>query len=114
VKLILDEDLSPEVVRQLRRQKIDAVSVHEVGRRGLSDRGQLVLAADDGRCLVTRNRNDFIRLTQEFFARGQAHAGVLIVPWTYAPDRPAVIAKAVARYTLRHGDGPTDFLFDFV
>lgn len=114
MKLILDEDLSPRITVYLRQLRIDAASVHEVGRRGLSDREQLALAAADGRCLVTRNRNDFIRLTQELFARGEAHAGVLIVPWTYLPDRPKIIAKAIARYTQRYGDGPTDFLFDFV
>jgi hypothetical protein len=114
VKLILDEDLSPAIALRLRRLGIDALSVHNTDRRGLSDREQLTRAASEGRCLVTRNRNDFILLTREFFERGAAHMGVLVVPWTLAPDQPNLIAGRIARYVRRHGPGATEFLFDFV
>lgn len=114
MKLLLDEDLSPFVAVRLRKLGIDALSVHEIDRRGLSDREQLRFAAADDRCFVTRNRNDFVALTREFFERGNAHAGVLIVPWTRAPDRPAAVATAIARYVRNWGNRHTDFLFDFV
>ncbi|MBI5442514.1 MAG: DUF5615 family PIN-like protein [Deltaproteobacteria bacterium] len=73
MKLLLDEDLSPRISEALRRAGVDAVSVHELGRQGLSDREQLAYASAEDRCLVTRNRNDFLLLTREFFDRGEPH-----------------------------------------
>jgi predicted nuclease of predicted toxin-antitoxin system len=114
VKVYLDEDISPEVAVLLRASGVDATSVHEEGRQGLSDREQLQFSAAEGRCLVTRNRNDFILLTREFFERGLPHAGVLILPWTVPPDNFRLVAKKIALYANRIGDSPTDYLFDFV
>jgi predicted nuclease of predicted toxin-antitoxin system len=114
LKLLLDEDLSPEIAKRLRASGVDAISVHEIGRRGLPDREQLEFAATDNRCIVTRNRNDFILLTREFFDRGKPHRGVLVVSWKLPPDNFGRIATAVRDYLERFGDGPSDFLFDFV
>jgi hypothetical protein len=58
---------------------LDVVSVHEIDRLGLSDEEQLRFAATEGRILVTRNRDDFLALTTEFYRRGKPHRGVLIV-----------------------------------
>ncbi len=114
MKVCLDEDISPDVAAILRSMGVNATSVHEAGRQGLSDREQLELASAEGRCLVTRNRNDFILLTQEFFTKGLPHAGVLIVPWTVPPDNFRLVAKRIARYVKRAGNSPSEYLFDFV
>ena len=114
MKGCLDEDISPEVAVLLRSSGVDATSVHEEGRQGLSDREQMQFAAAEGRCLVTRNRNDFILLTREFFERGRPHAGVLILPWTVPPDNFRLAAKRIADYVKRASDSPTEYLFDFV
>ncbi len=58
---------------------MDVQSVHELGRTGISDPEQLRLAARKGRIFVTRNRNDFLRFTVEFYRRTESHAGTLIV-----------------------------------
>jgi len=114
VKVCLDEDISPEVAAILRSMGVNATSAHEAERQGFSDREQLELTSAEGRCLVTRNRNDFILLTQEFFAKGLPHAGVLILPWTIPPDNFRLVAKRIAQYAKRAGNSPTEYLFDFV
>jgi len=114
VRVCLDEDISPQVAVILRSLAVDATSLHELGRQGLSDREQLELTASEGRCLITRNRSDFLLLTREFFDRGLPHAGVLIVPWTIPPDNVRLIAKRIAQYAKRAGDSATEYLFDFV
>ena len=114
MKVCLDEDISPDVAAILRSMGVDATSVHEAGRQAFSDREQLELASAEGRVLVTRNRNDFILLTQEFFSKGLPHAGVLILPWTVPPDNFQLVAKRIAKYVKRAGDSPSEYLFDFV
>jgi hypothetical protein len=58
VKYYLDEDISPKVVDILTGYQIDTKSSHEVGMNQSIDIEQQELAVSQGRCFVTRNRND--------------------------------------------------------
>ncbi len=107
MRFYLDEDIVPLVARLLRERGFDAVSVHEAGAVGLGDDSQLERAAREGRCLVTRNRDDFIRLTVAMFSAGLPHHGVVIVPFTIPNTRPAYLADLLANLAEEHpGDLP--------
>ncbi|MBI4634991.1 MAG: DUF5615 family PIN-like protein [Candidatus Rokubacteria bacterium] len=114
MKFYLDEDLSPTVAELARDRGVDAISVHEVGATGLSDWEQLDRAASAGRCLVTRNRDDFVRLTVEYYAAGRPHRGVLIIPYTLPADQFSRLADALVAYAAhRPGDAP-EYTIDFL
>ena len=114
MNLYLDEDISYRVAEALRRAKVDATSAFEEGCAGWSDEAQLDKAAREGRCLVTRNRNDFIELTVQFYRDGRPHAGVLIVPHTFPGDRPSPLVRALLKYTNAHPSGLQAYCIDFL
>lgn len=113
MRFLTDEDVNPAVARICRGLGLDVVSVHEIGRRVLSDQEQLRFAVGERRVLITRNRDDFIRLTRIFFQTAEPHLGLLVVPHTLPNDRPARIAHALRRWTERAGDPGACFL-DFL
>ena len=114
MKYYLDEDLSYRVAEALRRAKADASSAHEEGAEGWSYQAQLDKAGREGRCLVTRNRNDFIELTLQFYRDGRPHSGVLIVPHSFPGDRVAAMAKALIAYAKLHPEGSQSYCIDFL
>jgi predicted nuclease of predicted toxin-antitoxin system len=116
MRFLLDEDLSPAVAEVARGSGLDVLSVHEIDRRGFDDATQLRLAARDERIFVTRNRDDFLTLTLQFFQAGSAHAGVLIVPYSLPNNRPERIARALKRWhdqQARFGE-PGPYVIDFL
>ena len=114
MKFHLDEDLSPRIAELVRARGVDAVSAHEVGARGWPDQQQLEYAAREGRCLVTRNRNDFIRLTVDFFNAQQPHFGVLIISYGFPGDAFQIIAEKLATYAQDHPQGLPSYAIDFL
>ena len=76
IKILIDEDLSPAVARNLSEELlIDAVAVRDRGLLGTDDRSILEYAFNDDRILVTANVGDFER-----FARAcEVHAGIIFI-----------------------------------
>ncbi len=114
MKYYLDEDLSPKISALVTQQGIDCISAHEMDMTQASDLEQLMLAGKKKRCMVTRNRDDFIRLTIQFFNDQLAHQGVLIVPHTIPSDKFTQIARALVKYAKKHPDGMQPYTIDFL
>lgn len=113
MRFLLDEDLNPAVAQTARGLGLDVVSVHEIDRRGHTDREQLDFTAAQERIFVTRNRDDFILLTIEAFRTGWDHRGVLIVPRSLPNHAPKRLAHALRRWHHDHPTPGTHFL-DFL
>ena len=88
---------------------LDVVSVHELDRRGLSDQDQLEFAVVEGRILVSRNRDDFIRLTVSLYQAGRAHSGLIIVPYTLPNNEPERIAHALKKWSEDRSENELDY-----
>lgn len=116
MRFLLDEDIPPTVAEIGRGLGLDVVSVHEIQRNGYEDDPQLRYAAGETRIFVTRNRDDFITLTVDFYHAGQAHAGVLIVPHSLPNTQPARLAHALHRWDERHvgTTQPFQYMIDFL
>lgn len=114
MKYYLDEDLSPKIAETLRKKGVDTISAHDIGMIQISDREQLECAAENGRCLVTRNRDDFIALTVQFFNEHRRHSGLLVVPYSFPGDRFSIIANAVAKHASNHPSGMESYAVDFL
>ena len=114
VRYYFDEDISPKIAEILRQEGIDAVSAHEAGMLQISDLEQLEYASSNKRCIVTRNRSDYIRLTIHFFNENRPHSGVLIIPYSYPGDQFKIIAKALKEYALKHKEGLPSYTIDFL
>lgn len=78
--LLLDEDIWPGLAQALRDRGIDVVSVHELGRTGLSDGEQLAFAVQAGRAILTHNIADFVALALDYYQQQQTHFGILVAP----------------------------------
>lgn len=74
-KLLLDENLSPWVGRQLQEEGRDVVHVRERGILGDPDHIVLARAYDEDRTLVTANVGDFRKLA----AARELHAGIVLI-----------------------------------
>jgi uncharacterized protein with PIN domain len=113
LRFLFDEDLNPLAAEIGRGLGLDVISVHEIDRRGFSDEEQLRFAIGEGRVFVTRNRDDFLRLTVSLYRAKELHHGLVIVPHTVPNHRPERIAHALKRWADRFGEAGPHFV-DFL
>ena len=74
-KLLLDENLSPQIAVRLRADGVDAVHVRDRGLLEASDAAVLACAFREDRMLVTSNVDDFTRLARAV----QVHPGLVLI-----------------------------------
>jgi predicted nuclease of predicted toxin-antitoxin system len=109
MRFFLDEDLSDRVARIAGNLGLDAHSVHEVNRRNLDDFEHLDYAAEHNMVMVTRNRNDFLALNDEYHATGKPNCGLLIVLPSLPGNQPARIAHRLKEWADEKVDAPESF-----
>ena len=114
MKLYLDEDISPKVAELLRAKGVDAVSAHEREKTGASDEEQLLTAANEGRVMVTRNRNDFIALTVRFFQDLNPHHGLIIVSHSIPGSDFNLLANRLLSCEKKHPKDLEPYTIEFV
>ena len=114
MKLYLDEDISPKVSIILRKRGIDAVSAHETGMLEASDENQLSFAVAEERVLVTRNRDDFITLTVQFFEALKPHKGLIIVPHTIQGSEFSKLAGLLVKFSKNHPQGLEPYTIEYL
>ena len=114
MKFYLDEDISPKVSVILRKRGIDAVSAHEVGMLEASDENQLSFAVAEGRVMVTRNRDDFITLTVQYFEALKPHSGLIIVPHTIAGSDFGKLAALLVKFSKNYPGGVASYAIEFL
>lgn len=103
---LLDEHLSPEIIRVC-RSLVPAMRVvslqgwREGSMIGQSDRRILNQAREEGLILVTFDLNTIPALLREFAMLGESHAGIVFVSSrSFAQNDSAAIGKALANLWL--------------
>ena len=114
MKLYLDEDISSKVSTILRKKGVDAVSAHEADMLQASDEEQLTFAAAEGRVMVTRNRDDFITLTVQFFDDLKPHYGLVIVPHSIPGSEFSKLAAQIIKFSKDFPEGLEPYTIEFL
>ncbi len=79
IKLYLDEDAQADnLLKSLRRHKIDVMATNEAGMEGSSDLEQIEFANSQDRTIYTFNARDFLPLHYKFLQNNQTHSGIIL------------------------------------
>jgi predicted nuclease of predicted toxin-antitoxin system len=116
MRFYLDEDLSDRIAVLARERGLDVTSSHEqeLRRDSSPDESQLALAAGEGRCIVTKNGQDFHALTTIFREREFPHAGVLVVPSSLDGSEFDVIVERLAHWHELYPDGAAPYFLSYL
>src|SRR5262249_2154890 len=103
LKLLLDENISPKVGEQLRRDGVDAIGVRDRGLLEAEDHVVLKKALAEERILVTKNVGDFEKLACAY----AIHAGIVFLE---DGDMDRDEQLRVIRLVVNHLKEETDFV----
>ena len=107
MKLLLDEMLSASIAEQLRKRGHDATAVEDSPTlRGLADPDLFDQAEQDGRVLVTYNREDFLALDRTYRDRGRDHHGLVILHPRRFPQGAATTGALIVALSTFISAGP--------
>jgi predicted nuclease of predicted toxin-antitoxin system len=107
MRLLLDEQISPDVAHRLRERGLDVESAVDV----LRTKEDVILwrfAIEVHRAIVTYDKEDFLRLAVECFHNGEHHHGlILIAPRTVGTDEIGTLIRSLDAL-LSRGEDLTD------
>jgi predicted nuclease of predicted toxin-antitoxin system len=99
---LLDENVSPSIVRPLSESGHDVYHVRDRGLMGQPDHVIWRHAVDENRILVTINARDFVRLAR----REELHGGLVTFPSGSRPNEQLLsIVRAIDRLEADHAQG---------
>ena len=92
VRFLADEDLRDSIIQGLRSREpaLDILDVKSAGLRGTKDPALLEIAAEQGRILITQDRNTMTAHFWERRAAGASSPGLFVVS-----DQPGAIGDAI-------------------
>lgn len=99
--LYLDENLPTVLAPLIQARGFFATTAHAEGLLGASDPVHLDYASSHGYCLVTHNRQHFIRLHNDRINAGQRHAGIIIA---FVRDVYVLTDRLVERLNILSAD----------
>jgi predicted nuclease of predicted toxin-antitoxin system len=96
-RFLADENIDSDIVQGLRSREpaIDILDVKTAGLRRASDPDLLEIAAEQGRILITYDRNTITRHFYDRLAAGKSSPGVFIVPTFAAHCEAKHVTKEV-------------------
>jgi predicted nuclease of predicted toxin-antitoxin system len=109
VKFLVDEDLSPRLVRDLHNMGYEATSVRDRGRLGLLDHHVLEWAIAEDRIIVTANAADY----RELVGNAGMHPGLWILP-NVALDPASKFLRDAATLVEAQDEEPASYMFNRV
>ena len=108
--VVADEDFPVPVAEALNSRGFDVVAAVNLPPRGLADDDQLRRATRMGRVFISHNRRDFVRVAHEFRRRGEAHAGMLLLPRDVSEDRLLLRTAMLLDWWAAHAEPRPDVL----
>jgi nucleoside-diphosphate-sugar epimerase len=69
---------------------------------------------EQGRVIVTENRDDFADLADQYAEGQQVYTGILRLPNSIGTDEFGRIARAIVRFEREHPEGVPPLYFDYL
>jgi predicted nuclease of predicted toxin-antitoxin system len=103
--LLLDENMSPRIVRSLWDLDVDAVHVRDRGLLGAADHEIWKFARQEVRTVVTINGRDFRKLAKH----SMDHPGVVVIPSGGSPDAQLEFIMSAVTWVTTSTNSPDGF-----
>lgn len=113
MRFFLDEMFSDAIAAAAKLRGLDVTSALGAGQHG-DDEAQLLYAASEGRCVVTKNGTDFEKLTLLFQEHNLAHAGVLVVSKALEGNEYSAIVDRLVYWHELYPAGADPYFFGYL